>query len=324
MPYRWLKYDEVIRRSEALARGLLTKGLEVGQETFVGIYSRNRPEVSDETLSFICHLFTFYFQWIITEQACYVYNMILVPLYDTLGPEASAFILKQSKLLSTESFCFSQNSNILAEMKLVVVEQSAKAEALLLKHAECPTLKMVVVIEKAEPTLLKQAETAGVEIVQFDVLIQEGEKLADSSPAPTPPTPEDLCVISYTSGTTGNPKGVMLTHGNVAADTASVVPFKYAIPDGNDTYFSFLPLAHMFERVLNSAVYALGGRVGFYRGDIKLLLDDAKELKPTLMAVVPRVLNRVYDKVWSTASQSFVKKLVLSVAVMAKKWQLDR
>lgn len=60
---------------------------------------------------------------------------------------------------------------------------------------------------------------------------------------------------------------------------------------------SFLPLAHMFERVVQSVVYTVGGRVGFFRGDIRLLPDDIKELRPTILPVVPRILNRLYDKV---------------------------
>jgi long-chain acyl-CoA synthetase len=60
---------------------------------------------------------------------------------------------------------------------------------------------------------------------------------------------------------------------------------------------SFLPLAHMFERILETAIFCEGGSVGFFRGDIRLLADDIKVLRPTVLPVVPRVLNRIYDKV---------------------------
>jgi long-chain acyl-CoA synthetase len=60
---------------------------------------------------------------------------------------------------------------------------------------------------------------------------------------------------------------------------------------------SFLPLAHMFERVMETAVYSEGGAVGFFGGDIRNLADDIKVLRPTVLPVVPRVLNRIYDKV---------------------------
>lgn len=60
---------------------------------------------------------------------------------------------------------------------------------------------------------------------------------------------------------------------------------------------SFLPLAHMFERLLETAAFMTGMRVGYFNGDVRNLLDDIKELKPTIVPVVPRVLNRLYDRV---------------------------
>lgn len=99
-PYRWMRYGEVIRRSEFVARGFVSKGLALGQNTFVGIYSQNRPEVSLFYFFFSdwARKRGFLFQWIITEQACYVYNMVLVPLYDTLGVDAVPFVINQGKL----------------------------------------------------------------------------------------------------------------------------------------------------------------------------------------------------------------------------------
>ena len=64
-----------------------------------------------------------------------------------------------------------------------------------------------------------------------------------------------------------------------------------------DVYISYLPLAHMMERVCQAMVLQSGGRIGFFRGDIKLLIEDIQALKPTLFLSVPRLLNRIYDKV---------------------------
>lgn len=66
---------------------------------------------------------------------------------------------------------------------------------------------------------------------------------------------------------------------------------------------SFLPLAHMLERLIECVCFMVGARVGFYRGDIRLLPDDIKELQPTVVPVVPRVLNRLYDKVRSSSME---------------------
>jgi len=85
---------------------------------------------------------------------------------------------------------------------------------------------------------------------------------------------------------------------------------------------SFLPLAHMFERVVQSIVYTEGGRVGFFSGDIKTLADDIKTLRPTILPVVPRVLNRVYDKVMNEVKKSRVKKLLFGAAMKYKMFEL--
>ena len=86
---------------------------------------------------------------------------------------------------------------------------------------------------------------------------------------------------------------------------------------------SFLPLAHMFERVVQSVVYTEGGRVGFFRGDIRKLPDDIKELAPTVLPVVPRVLNRLYDKVMSEVNKSGVRKALFSAAMAYKSRELN-
>lgn len=86
---------------------------------------------------------------------------------------------------------------------------------------------------------------------------------------------------------------------------------------------SFLPLAHMFERVVQSVVYTEGGRVGFFRGDIRKLPDDIKELAPTVLPVVPRVLNRLYDKVMSEVNKSGIRKALFTAAMAYKARELN-
>lgn len=148
----------------------------------IGIYSQNRPE------------------WILYEQGCYSFSLVVVPLYDTLGPEACAFIMRQT------------------EMSLVVVEDDAKALMLLEKAP--PTLKIIVAIKPIRQQTLERGRSRGIQIFSFiDV-----EKLGAKGNHPeVPPVSEDLCTVCYTSGTTGNPKGVMLTHGNVVAGVCAVI-----------------------------------------------------------------------------------------------------
>ncbi|XP_053095972.1 long-chain-fatty-acid--CoA ligase 6 isoform X5 [Pangasianodon hypophthalmus] len=136
---------------------------------------------------------------------------------------------------------------------------------------------------------------------------------------PMPPCSEDLSIICFTSGTTGNPKGVMLTHGNIVADFSGFLKAtdKVISPNQEDVLISFLPLAHMFERLIEAVVYCHGGRIGFFQGDIRLLSDDMKALRPTVFPVVPRLLNRMYDKIFTQANTP-VKRWLLNFAAKKK------
>uniref|UniRef100_A0A3P8SAH7 Long-chain-fatty-acid--CoA ligase n=1 Tax=Amphiprion percula TaxID=161767 RepID=A0A3P8SAH7_AMPPE len=269
-PYQWLKYRQVSDRAEHLGSGLLHRGLKPGSDTLIGVFAQNRPE------------------WIISELACYTYSMVVVPLYDTLGTEALVFIIDQ------------------AEISTVICDNQKKAETLLQNRekGQTPVLKTVVVMDTFSSELVDRGTKCGVDVVS----LQDMEALGKSNlQKPTPPKPEDLSIICFTSGTTGNPKGAMLTHENVVSDAAGVLKtFESSVfPNSQDVSISFLPLAHMFERVVQTIVYGVGARVGFFQGDIRLLPDDMKTLQPTIFPVVPRLLNRVYDRVRISALFSF-------------------
>lgn len=87
---------------------------------------------------------------------------------------------------------------------------------------------------------------------------------------------------------------------------------------------SFLPLAHMFERTVQSVLFTMGAKIGFFRGDIRLLPEDIKELRPTLLPVVPRLLNRIYDKVMSEVHKSLIKTMIFNVATFYKTYELNK
>lgn len=106
--------------------------------------------------------------------------------------------------------------------------------------------------------------------------------------APMPPKPEDVSTICYTSGTTGVPKGVLITHRNVVGSLAGCLQTKIAAHEGT-VYISYLPLAHVLERLLHAAVLQVGGRIGFFQGSVAKVLDDIKLLRPTLFTSVPRM-----------------------------------
>ncbi|KAM5300324.1 long-chain-fatty-acid--CoA ligase 6 isoform 3-T3 [Ctenodactylus gundi] len=274
-PYQWLSYQEVANRAEFLGSGLLEHNCKASTDQFIGVFAQNRPE------------------WIIAELACYTYSMVVVPLYDTLGPGAIRYIINT------------------ADISTVIVDKPQKA-VLLLEHVErkeTPGLKLVILMEPFEEALKERGQKCGVVIKSMQDV--EYFLLLGLWPRESP------CSC-------GNPKGAMLTHGNVVADFSGflkVTESQWA-PTCADVHFSYLPLAHMFERMVQSVVYCHGGRVGFFQGDIRLLSDDMKALRPTIFPVVPRLLNRMYDKIFSQADTP-LKRWLLEFAAKRKQAEVQ-
>jgi long-chain acyl-CoA synthetase len=117
----------------------------------------------------------------------------------------------------------------------------------------------------------------------------------------------------------------MLSHANILADVCGVC-FQLGAnrPCSTDVMISYLPLAHMLERSCQVAMLMTGGALGFFRGDIRTLPDDMKALRPTLFPTVPRLMNRIHDKVWSEVSSSPIKKAILKLALARKETELRR
>ncbi|XP_035669719.1 long-chain-fatty-acid--CoA ligase 1-like isoform X2 [Branchiostoma floridae] len=286
-PFEWMTYGNVAEKAHNFGSGLLSRGLQSNPETFLGIFSQNRVE------------------WTVTEQACNMYSMVIVPLYDTLGPQAVTYIVNQAKLST------------------IVCDKSDKAVKLL-QNEGISCVKCIIVMDAISEDARKMAEECHVELVPFSEVEEQGKQNLQEA---VPPKPDDLCTICYTSGTTGNPKGAMLSHKNIVAACAGVaVTFEQKFkmtPD--DVHISYLPLAHIFERLVQCYLFSCGARIGFFQGDVRKLTDDIKELRPTIFATVPRLLNRIYDKVMAgAASAGVVKRLLLSVALKRKEAALNR
>ncbi|XP_076584564.1 long-chain-fatty-acid--CoA ligase 1a isoform X1 [Chaetodon auriga] len=284
-PYEWLSYQEVADRAEHIGSALLHRGHSQSGDKFIGIFSQNRPE------------------WTISELACYTYSMVAVPLYDTLGTEAIGYIIDKAAISS------------------VICDVPEKARMILdCISGNARTIKTIVLMEAFDAELATRAQECGVEIMSLKELEAVGKA---NHQKPVPPKPEDLAIVCFTSGTTGNPKGAMLTHGNIISNTAAFIRITevHCMLDLHDIHVSYLPLAHMFERVVQSVILIHGARIGYFQGDIRLLMDDLKTLRPTVFPVVPRLLNRMFDKVFSQANTP-LKRWLLDFAFRRKEAEL--
>ncbi|WOL10254.1 long chain acyl-CoA synthetase 1 isoform X1 [Canna indica] len=224
----------------------------------IGIYGANCP------------------QWIVAMEACNGYSLICVPLYDTLGSEAVEYIIGH------------------AEIEVAFVQDKKIKEIL---NSKCEELKSIISFSSVTMAQKDAAADNGLKAYSWDEFLQMGKE----NPAePIPPKAADLCTIMYTSGTSGYPKGVLLTHKSHATYVNGVDLYLKKFEDKmttEDVYLSFLPLAHILDRVIEEYFFHNGASVGYYHGNINALRDDLMELKPTLFAGVPRVFEKVYEGV---------------------------
>uniref|UniRef100_A0A3B4BCG4 long-chain-fatty-acid--CoA ligase n=1 Tax=Periophthalmus magnuspinnatus TaxID=409849 RepID=A0A3B4BCG4_9GOBI len=257
--YEWLSYKEVIQRSENLGSAFVYKGHSKSKDPHIGIFSQNKPE------------------WTVTELACYTYSLISVPLYDTLGTEAISYIIDK------------------ASISTIVCDVEEKINQVL----ECVSnkthsVKTIILMQAPSGDLISKGQDADIEIISlqemefvlsfmYNVKNHNCDKLF-----------KHLSVFC-----SGNPKGAMLTHCNVVSNcSAFIKTTRNSVPlSPSDTHISYLPMAHMFERVAQGVMLVHGAKIGFFQGDIRLLMDDVATLKPSVFPVVPRLLNRMYDKV---------------------------
>ncbi|MEA2076988.1 MAG: long-chain fatty acid--CoA ligase [Candidatus Marinimicrobia bacterium] len=221
----------------------------------VGILSENRPEWS-------------FFDW-----TCSHFNFVSVPIYQTSIPKQIDYILNHS------------------ECKVVVVSNEEQLKKLISLKSKLKFLKYAILLED-----VKHEEEW---IISLDDLKKAGKAAKKDSKISMQEIaakikPEDLWSIIYTSGTSGDPKGVMLTHFNVAANvqqTQEHTKFK-----SNKRWLSFLPLSHSFERVTSLFSFWIGGEI-YYAESIVKVPDNLKEVKPHYMTTVPRLLEKVYSTV---------------------------
>ncbi|KAI8344489.1 hypothetical protein BC941DRAFT_408769 [Chlamydoabsidia padenii] len=264
--FLWQTYGQVAERVDYFGSGLRqlveeTTGKVAGNgPSPIGIWAINRPE------------------WGISDLACMSFGFYTVALYDTLGSDAVRFIVNHS------------------DLEVIICTSNHIGYLLQIQH-DCPNIKLIISMDPLNDNnhgaaLISWANEKGIRLHDFEHVERLGKQ---QQHAHTPPQATDLAVILYTSGTTGQPKGVMLTHGNFLANISSIKE-SFDFTFGQEGLLSFMPLAHVFERMVDWLMWANGGRVGYFSGSVDTLLEDIQLLKPTLFAAVPRLLNRIYSK----------------------------
>ncbi|CAI5509339.1 unnamed protein product, partial [Closterium sp. Naga37s-1] len=284
-PFVWDTYSQVHDKVLHLGSAYRAAGLEANAK--VGIYGINSPE------------------WFMAMEACNCQSMQCVPLYDTLGAEAVSFILNH------------------AEVALVVV-QAAKIPALLKSLPNCTeNVKTVVSMGALDADSAKALTDMGIRGVTWDDFLKEGE---EKPVEPCPSKPEDICTIMYTSGTTGEPKGVLITNHALATAVAGTKRFcevNNCVLTEADIYISYLPLAHIFDRVAEELMTHVGGSIGFWQGDVRNLTNDLEALKPTFFCGVPRIFDRIHSAVISKIeSTGGLTKMLFDYAYSSKQARL--
>jgi long-chain acyl-CoA synthetase len=197
-----------------------------------------------------------------------------VPIYPTISETDYEYILNHSG----STYCFVSDVEVLRKVNLI-------------KH-NLPNLKEVFSFDEIEGCKnWKELLVLGEDQSNQDVVEDRKNNVK----------PEDLATIIYTSGTTGKPKGVMLSHKNIVSnvlDSASRIPFA----KGKSRAMSFLPICHIFERMI-MYLYQYYGVSVYFGESIDKISDNIKEVKPTVMTAVPRLLEKIYDSIYAKGLQ---------------------
>ncbi len=227
-------------------------------------------------------------EWHITDIGVLQTGAQTVPMYPTISAEDYEYILNHS------------------ESQYVFVSDNEVYEKLQSIKANVPTLKEVYSYNDIEGCKSwKDILELGADKDNQDVVEDRKNNVATT----------DLATIIYTSGTTGRPKGVMLSHQNIVSDVLMSAP-RVPLRAGDTRALSFLPICHIFERML-TYLYQYYGISIYFAESIEKISDNLKEVKPHVMSVVPRLLEKVYDKIYAKgADLTGIKKALFF-------WALD-
>jgi long-chain acyl-CoA synthetase len=264
-----ISYREAIEKIDAISAWLLNMGIVKGDR--LGLVIENGPD------------------YIYYDQALQQIGAINTSIYPTLTEAETEYILNDSGV------------------KMLLVGNPFLLKKVMKVSNNCPSLMRIIPsFDGFEKFTEKVSLNAGV--IGFEKLIEEGLGLVSQYGSAINIVreailPSDLSCLIYTSGTTGTPKGVMLMHSNFVQTVWAGLE-QINVVDKDDTFLSFLPLSHVFER---AATYYMcmgaGSRIAFAQS-LELLAKNMTEIKPTIMNCVPRLLERIHDKAMKSGTSA--------------------
>ncbi|NXL87875.1 ACSL3 ligase, partial [Alectura lathami] len=281
--YTWLSYEDVYIKAVNFGNGLAVLGQQ--PKTNIAIFCETRAE------------------WMIAAQACFMCNYPLVTLYATLGGAAIVHGLNETEV-----------TTIITSKELM---QTKLKEII----SQVPLLRHVITVD-GKPTTWSEFPK-GVIVHTMASVQAMGAKADSGNKQQARPVPSDIAVIMYTSGSTGIPKGVMISHCNIIAGITGMaerIPNLGYVP--TITYQNMKPLAHVLELSAELVCLSHGCRIGY--SSPQTLADqsskikkgskgDVTTLKPTLMAAVPEIMDRIYKNVMNKVNEmtSFQRNLFI-------------
>jgi len=256
-------WEDYYKRAAYVGLALYDMGLKKGDR--VSLLSENRLE------------------WLYTDMGVLGAGGCIVPIYPTLIDEEVEYIVSHS------------------ESKFMVVENNLQLQKGLYTAKRYPGLQKIIVVDM-------NGVSANPLVMSFAELLEKGKNLYDANPGKFKEladsvTQDDLATIVYTSGTTGVPKGAMITHKNIVAVVTALHKIEPHYAYDTDQTVPFLPLSHVFERVAGHFYGMYVGITTSYAESLDTILQDIQEKRPTVVLAVPRVLEKVYQRIISQVQE---------------------
>lgn len=290
--YHYYTYREVGRITRDIGAGMRKLGLE----------PHDKIELFASTSA----------DWMLVAHGAFTQSLTIVTAYDTLGEAGLLHSMNETAVGTVFT-----NAELLPTMEKVI--------------SKCSTLKHIIYNGDAKSDLVEKIKANHPQLENL-ISLEELKKIGQSNPIQAvPPKADDLCCIMYTSGSTGNPKGVILKHSNLVSGIAGVNRLLQHLVEAGDCIMAYLPLAHVLEFLVENLCMFWGVTLGY--ATVRTLTDasvrncqgDIREFRPTLMTGVPAVWESIRKAVLSKVNNgSPMVQRVFHAAFAAKAWCMEK